>query len=142
MKTWIYQPLRRAQDNFSIESFQSADALPKLLSRLDFGLSNDSWIEDHIHIFGTSYYRDIFQCIQFLLAHLLFQVHLNFQLVRFADLESRQIYSELNTGDWWWDTQDQPPAGATIVPVICASHTTHLTFVGPPACRAAVSHDW
>jgi hypothetical protein len=33
----------------------------------------------------------------------------------------------MNTGDWWWDTQDQLPAGATIVPVIGASDKTHLT---------------
>jgi hypothetical protein len=33
----------------------------------------------------------------------------------------------MNTRDWWWDTQDQLPAGATIVPVICASDKTHLT---------------
>jgi hypothetical protein len=33
----------------------------------------------------------------------------------------------MNTSDWLWDTQDQLPAGATIVPVICASDTTHLT---------------
>jgi hypothetical protein len=33
----------------------------------------------------------------------------------------------MNTGNWWWDTQDQLPAGATIVPVICASNKTHLT---------------
>jgi len=59
MKSWIYQHLRRGLDNFNIESFQSADALRKLLSRLDFGLSNDSWIEDHSLIFRTIYYRDI-----------------------------------------------------------------------------------
>jgi hypothetical protein len=33
----------------------------------------------------------------------------------------------MNTGDWWWDTQDQLPTGATIVPVVCASDKTHLT---------------
>ena len=32
----------------------------------------------------------------------------------------------MNTGDWWWDTEDQRPAGAMIVPVICASDKTHL----------------
>jgi hypothetical protein len=37
----------------------------------------------------------------------------------------------MNTGDWWWNMQDQHPAGATIVPVICASDKTHLTnFLG------------
>jgi len=126
-KTWIDQHLRRGLDNLKIESFQSADALRKLLSELDFGLGDDSWIEDHSHIFGTLYYRDIFKCIQFLLAHLPFQAHLDCEPVRLADLESRQIYSEMNTGDWWWDTQDHLPAGATIVPVIWASDRTHLT---------------
>jgi len=114
-------------DNFKIESFQSADALQKLLSELHFGLGDDSWIEDHSHIFGTIYYRDIFKCIQFLLANLPFQVHLDFEPVHLADWESRQIYSEMNTGDWWWDTPDQLPAGVRIVPVICASDKTHLT---------------
>jgi len=47
--------------------------------------------------------------------------------VRLAATESRRIYSEMNICNWWWDTQDQLPAGATIVPVICASNKTHLT---------------
>jgi hypothetical protein len=33
----------------------------------------------------------------------------------------------MNVGDWWWDTQDQLAAGATIVPVIRAFDKTHLT---------------
>jgi len=42
----------------------------------------------------------------------------------------------MNTGDWWWDTEDQLPAGAMIVPVICASDKTQLTnFSG-------VQHAW
>jgi len=125
--TWIDQHLRRGLVNFNIESFQSADALHKLLSEHDFRLGNDSWIGDHSHIFGTLYYRDIFKCIRFLLAHLPFQALLDFEPVRLADSESRRIYSVMNTGDWWWDMQDQLPAGATFVPVICASHKTHLT---------------
>jgi len=37
----------------------------------------------------------------------------------------------MNTGDWWRDTQDQRPAGATVVPVICSSDKTHLVnFLG------------
>jgi hypothetical protein len=126
-KTWIDQHLRLGLDNFKIESFQSADALRNLLSEIDFGPSDDSWIEDHSHIFGTLYYRDIFKCIQFLLAHLPFQAHLHFELVRLTESESRRIYSKMNTGDWWWDTQDQLPARATILPVICALDKTHLT---------------
>jgi len=121
------QQLRRGLDNFKMESFQSADALWKLLSELDFGLGDDSWIEDDSHILGTLVYRDIFKCIQFHLAHIPLQAHLNFDPVRLADSGGRRIYSEMNTGDWWWNTQDQLPAGATVVPVICASNKTHLT---------------
>jgi len=44
---WIDQHLRRGLHIFEIESFQSADALRKVLSALNFGLGDDSWIEDH-----------------------------------------------------------------------------------------------
>jgi hypothetical protein len=75
-----------------------------LLSELDFGFGDDSWIEDDSHIFGTLFYRDIFECIQFLLAHLPFQAHLDFEPVRLAESEGLRIYRDMNTGDWWWDT--------------------------------------
>jgi len=127
MKTWIDQHVRRGLDNYKIESFQSADALRKILSELNLGLRDNGWIEDDSHIFGTIYYRDIFKCIQFLLAHLPVQAHLDFELVGLADCKGRRFYFEMNTGDWWWDTQDQCPAGAMVVPVICASDKTHLT---------------
>jgi hypothetical protein len=125
-KPWINQNLRRELDNFNIESFQSADALRNLLSRLYFGVGNDSLIEDRSHIFGILFYPDISKCIQFNWAHFPYQTHLDFEPVRFADSESRRIYSKINTGNWWCDTQDQLPAGATIVPVICASDKTAL----------------
>ena len=70
-----------------------------LLSELDFGLGNDSWIDDDSHIFGTLYHRDFFKCIQCLLAHFPFQVNLDFELVRLAYSEGRRIYSEMNMGD-------------------------------------------
>jgi len=83
------------------------------------------------HISGTLYYRDIIKCIQIRLAHLPFQAHLDFEPVQLADSEGRRIYSEMNTGACWWDTQDQHPAVVTIVPVIFASTKAHLTnFLG------------
>jgi hypothetical protein len=88
-KTWIDQHLRHGLDNFKIESFQSADAMRKLLSQLDFRLGDDSWIDDDSHIFGILYYRDIFKYIQFLIAHLALQAHLDFKPVRLAVSEGR-----------------------------------------------------
>jgi hypothetical protein len=119
--------VRHALDNFKIQSFQSANTLRELLSGIIFGLGNDSWIDHHSHIFGTLYYQDIFECIQFLLAHFPFPAHFNFKPVRLADSENRQIYNKIITGDWWWDKQNQLPAGATIVPVISSSNRTQLT---------------
>ena len=126
-KTWIDQHLSRGLDNFTIQSLQLADDLRNILSELDFGLSDDSWIVDASHIFGTLYYRDIFKHIQFLLAHLSFEAHLKFEPVHLADSEGHRIYSEMIMGDWWWNIEDQFPAGATIVTVMCASDKTHLT---------------
>jgi len=127
MNTWIDQHLRRGKDNFKIKSFQSADGRLILHSKLDFGLSDDSWIEDDSPIFGTLKYRDISKCIPLLLVHHRSQAHLDFEPVCLAYTEGRRIYSDMNMGEWWWDTQNQLPTGATILPVICASDKTHLT---------------
>jgi hypothetical protein len=88
-KTWIDQHLRCGLDNFKIESFQSAALMRKLLSELDFRLGDDSWIDDDSPIFGALYYRDIFECIQFLLSHVPFQAEFDFEPVRLADSEGR-----------------------------------------------------
>jgi len=121
------QHLRCGLENINIETFQSADALRKLNSRLDFALGNDTWIEDHSLIFGILYYWDIYKCTQLLVAHLPEQTRLDFEPVHHADSESHRIYSEINTGDRWWDTQDLLPAAVMIVTVICACTKTHLT---------------
>jgi len=125
--TWIDQHLRHGLDIFKIEFFQSADIVQNLLSEFNFGLGDDSSIEDHAPIFGTLYCRNIFRCIQFRLAHLPFQAHLGLEPVLFVDSESHQMRSEMNRRDWWWDTQNLLPAGATIAPVIGTSDKPHLT---------------
>ena len=126
-KTWIDQHLTCGLDNYTIESFQLAASMRKLLLGLDSRLGDDSLIDDDSHIFGTLYYRDNFPSILFLLAHLPFQAHLDFQLVRLTNSGVHRIYSEMNTGDRWWHTQDQLPYRVIIVSGICASDKTHQT---------------
>jgi hypothetical protein len=58
-KTWLDQHLTHGLHNVKIGSIQCADTLQKLLSELEFGLGDDSWIDDHSHNVGTLYYRDI-----------------------------------------------------------------------------------
>jgi hypothetical protein len=100
-KIWIYQHLRCGLNNFKIKFFQFADAMRKLVSKLDFRLGDDCWIDYNSHIFRTLYYRDIFKCSQLLLAHVPFQPHLDFEPVCLANFEGRQNCSEMITGDWW-----------------------------------------
>jgi len=106
MKTWVDQSLRRQVDNFKIESFHIPAALQMLLLELDYRLDDENLIEDDSHIIGKLYLQDIFKYIWFLLAHLPFQVHLNFEPVHLTDADWHHIYSQLNIGNWWWDTQD------------------------------------
>jgi len=61
--------------------------------------------------------------------HITFQAHLNFKPMSLTESKGHRIFSAMNMGDWWWDTEDQLPARATIVQVICASEKTHLTNV-------------
>jgi len=110
---------------------QSEDAIGSLFSELDFGLGDNSWIADDPHIFRTLHFRYIYKCMQCILAHLAFQADLDFELVRLADSKSCRICREINTGDWWGDTQDGFTARVMIMPVICASDKTDMTnFVG------------
>ena len=78
-------------------------------------------------MFETSYYRDLLECIQFLLAHLPLLAYLDIEAVHLAVSGGHPIYLVKNTGDWWWDAQDQVLAGATIVPVIGAAEKTPWT---------------
>jgi hypothetical protein len=125
-KTLIDQHVRRGLDNSKIESFQSAVAQREILSQLEFGLGDDSLIEHHSYISGTFYYRDIIKCRQFIQAHRPLQVQLDFEPVHPAQSENHTIYSVMNTGDWESETQDQLPATATLVSLICACDKTPL----------------
>ena len=136
MRMWIDQHLRHGLGNFKIKSCPSADAWRKRLFENECRLWDDSWIEDHSHIFRTLYYRDNFKCIQILGPHLPIVGHLKFEPARLPDSGSCGIYSTMNTGDWLWDMQEWLPAGATIVPVICESDKTHLTN------HSADQHAW
>ncbi|PBK99792.1 hypothetical protein ARMGADRAFT_1074636 [Armillaria gallica] len=40
---------------------------------------------------------------------------------------TNQIYDEMWTGDWWWETQKKLPFGATIAALILSSNKTQLT---------------
>jgi hypothetical protein len=55
---------------------------------------------------GVEWYsRDIILCAQYLCAQRVFNGYMSWSPIRAKDYEGSRVYSELNTGEWWWDTQ-------------------------------------
>ncbi|KAI0764847.1 hypothetical protein C8Q74DRAFT_1370751 [Fomes fomentarius] len=73
--------------------------------------------------------RNPVECIRELLGNPKFKEHLHYAPKKlFWDANGTDhIYSEMWTGDWWWDTQGVLPSGATIAPVILSSDKTQLS---------------
>ncbi|KAF8415391.1 hypothetical protein BGX38DRAFT_1281348 [Terfezia claveryi] len=61
------------------------------------------------------YYRNIIDCIKYLLRQRAFVKHMLWEPVKLFNSDNERIYSELNTGSWWWDQQKQVPVGCTVV---------------------------
>ena len=76
---------------------------------------------------ATVYYRDIMKCIQLLIGHLPFQDNSDYEPVKMYDDSGARVYNEINSGKWWWKTQQKISVGGTLVPVLLASDKTHLT---------------
>ncbi|KAG2050313.1 hypothetical protein BDR06DRAFT_1065146 [Suillus hirtellus] len=79
------------------------------------------------------YYRDVLECIKALYGDPDFADYLVFAPERHYtdDDETVQLYSDMHTGKWWWNTQkklDKQRPGATIVPVIISTDKTQVTM--------------
>jgi len=85
------------------------------------------WIEDVSHTFRRLCYCHTCKFLQFLLMHLLLQMHHVVELVESANLDSHQVDSVINPGNCWWGIEDQHSAQETILCITCVSDRTHLT---------------
>ncbi|KAG2365018.1 hypothetical protein BDR07DRAFT_1470591 [Suillus spraguei] len=79
------------------------------------------------------YHRDVLECIKALYGDPDFADYLVFAPERHYtdDDETVQLYSDMHTGKWWWNTQkmlDEKRLGATIVPVIISTDKTQVTM--------------
>ncbi|KAG8800252.1 hypothetical protein FRC16_003302 [Serendipita sp. 398] len=95
-----------------------------------------NWKSQHlIPMYGTPIgkieflYRDPIEAIRYLFSCPNLATNMEYapKMVYRDGSKEERIYSEMNTGDWWWRVQDTLPEGATIVPVILGSDSTHLT---------------
>ena len=72
-------------------------------------------------------YRDIVGVIRFLLGHEPFKDDLVYAPVRHTNQAECRVFTELHTANWWWETQEKLPPGATVVPLLTATDKTALT---------------
>jgi len=73
------------------------------------------------------YFRDTVECAWYLLRQPPITDHMVCGPTRTVNAESDRVYSEMNSADFWWETQDRLPPGATIVALICGSDKMQLT---------------
>ncbi|KAA1479326.1 hypothetical protein DENSPDRAFT_862008 [Dentipellis sp. KUC8613] len=115
-------------------SYQNSRALNQIVDELP---GNPPWLESSFTVSHEDTgsvthklrFRDPLKCIESLYGKVDFVNHMSFGPVKdFCDEErSQQMYGEMNTGSWWWETQGKLPDGATVVPVILSSDKTQLS---------------
>ena len=74
------------------------------------------------------YYRDAVETIRYLLQQRAYKGSFLFEpYAERGSAEAGRIYTEITSGEWFWEKQQQLPPGGTLLSVICASDKTRLT---------------
>jgi hypothetical protein len=125
VRDWFNWGLNIGTDDWK---FKSGNRLYSLVGHMAHGLP--AW---HREVVSTEvdqrtfWYRDVLETARYLLAQPAYRHHLVYAPVQEFDKSGSRVYSEMNTADWWWETQMQLPRGSTVVPLIFSSDETHLT---------------
>ena len=86
--------------------FRSGHTLNNLLDSM---IQTPTWNQGKVDFRlqpGTDFYlRNIVACVQYLISQPAFAKHMSWAPVRATSYDGTRVYSELNTGDWWWETQ-------------------------------------
>ena len=91
-----------------ISSFLSAYTMQQYLDILDpFGeylVWTEGVIDDGRHA-ATFYYRNIIDCVRYLIRQVLYRSDMVYAPIRKYDSGGKKLYSEMHKADRWWDTQ-------------------------------------
>jgi len=89
-------------------SFLSAYTLRQHLDVLDpfreYFVWAEASIDDGRHA-TTFYYRNIIDCVCYLIRQVAYSSDIVYAPIREYDLSGERLYSEMHTADWWWDIQ-------------------------------------
>lgn len=118
-------------------SFRNTDEWREQVHRVPWGIPEDQWRRDSFTVSSimsgladieyATYYRDVLSVVRFLLGHTPFKHNLVYASVQLRMPDNTRVYNKMHTEDWWWQTQDKLPEGATIVPILIAKDKTQLT---------------
>ncbi|KAF8426429.1 hypothetical protein BGX38DRAFT_1278994 [Terfezia claveryi] len=78
-------------------------------------------VDFHLQKGVTFFYRDVEQCIRYLLRQKAYAQYLVFKPQKDFDRQGNRVYTEMHTGDWWWDTQMTLPVASSLVPILITS---------------------
>ena len=87
-------------------SFKSGDMLRNLLDAM---IETPQWTRGEVDFplqNGVEFFvRDIIACIRYLVSQPTFAAHMTWAPIRTKAHDGSRVYTELNTGEWWWETQ-------------------------------------
>jgi len=64
----------------------------------------EATIDDGRHA-TTVYYCNIIDCVRYLIGQVAYTSDLVYAPIQAYDTSGERLYSEMHTGDWWWDIQ-------------------------------------
>ena len=92
--------------------FRSTYTLRQKLNLLHHELGPTSWCERPFQFTSdlpsTFFYRDPVACIRYLFRQRIFKDVISYAPTQEYNAGGERIYSELHTGDWWWEVQVRP----------------------------------
>ena len=93
---------------FASPCFRSAYTLDQYIAALDPYQHFLEWKEGtytHGGHASTFFYRDMVQCVEYLLSQPAYRDDVVYAPVREQNETGERLYSEMHTADWWWETQ-------------------------------------
>jgi len=104
-----YQKTLGSQNPMPPFSFKSSYTFYK---KLDEMLTSPAWengfVDFRLDKDTEFWYRDVLDCIQYLVRQKCYAKDIVWSPVRDFDAHGERVYTEMNTGTWWWDTQVCP----------------------------------